>query len=191
MREVDFRYLRGALESLNASPDLVLARGRVQVTLSRRGSPYASHREVHFGWAPLPLGAPQPPGADVLLAADYRKILLVGLTAQEVERATEIIGRAGRPFDDGQFGWNGPRAEWVREPVPSGLPLLRRIIRAARKYGLVCRAWMEMPLVHAAWLVPVVVDWDENGRPIFDWPDRPAESETESEPVGQDLPSEV
>src|SRR5690606_32920242 len=168
-----------------------LARGRVQVTLSRRGSPYTSHREVHFGWAPLPLGAPQPPGADVLLAADYRKILLVGLTAKEVERATEIIGRAGRPFEDGQFGWSGPRAAWVSEPVPSGLQMLQSIIRVAHKYGLVCRAWLEMPLIHAAWLVPVVVDWDENGRPIFEWPDRPAESETECVPVGQDLPAEV
>src|SRR5690606_15183605 len=140
-----------------------------------------------------PLGAPQPQGADVLLAANHRNILLVGLTRKEVERATEIIGRTGRPFEDGQFGWNGPRAEWVREPVPSGLPLLRGIVRIASKYGLVCSAWVDMPLVHAAWLVPVVVDWDENGRPVFDWPDRPAdpEAEAESEPVDQDLPAEV
>src|SRR5690606_5907917 len=148
-----------------------------------------------------PLGAPQPQGADVLLAANSHKLLLVGLTKKEVERATEIIGRAGRPFEDGQFGWHGPRAEWVREPVPSGLPLLRGIVRIANRYGLVCRAWVDMPLVHAAWLVPVVVDWDENGRPVFEWPDRPSEpeseteseteSKTESEPVDQDLPAEV
>src|SRR5690606_37958613 len=106
MREDDFRYLQGALESLNGSTDLALARGRVQVTLSRWGSPYASHREVQFGWASLPLGAAQPHGADVLLAANHRNILLVGLVAKEVERATEIIGRAGRPFEDGQFGWS-------------------------------------------------------------------------------------
>src|SRR5690606_5392811 len=191
MREVDFRYLQWALESLNASTDLVLARGRVQVTLSRRGSPYASHREVHFDWAPLPLGAPRPQGADVLLAANYRNILLVGLVAKEVKQAAEAIGRDCRPFEAGQFGWNGPRAAWVSEPVPSGLPLLRGIVRIANRYGLVCRAWLDMPLVHAAWLVPVVVDWDENGRPVFDWPDRPAKSETESEPVSQDLPVEV
>lgn len=183
MREVDFRYLRSALESLNASTDLVLARGRVQVTLSRQCSPYVSHREVQFDLAPQPLEA------DVLLAADYRKILLVGLTEGEVERATEIIGRAGRPFEDSQLGWNGPRAAWVSNPVPSGLPLLRRVIRVARKYGLVGREWMERPLLHVAWLVPVVVDWDENGRPVFEWPDRP--SEPESEPVDQELPVEV
>jgi len=35
--------------------------------------------------------------------------------------------------------------------------------------------------------VPVVMEWDEFGRPIFSWPDRPAESE----PVDQDLPVEV
>src|SRR5690606_41324969 len=110
MREVDFRYLQWALESLNASTDLVLARGRVQVTLSRRGSPYASHREVHFDSAPLPLGAPRPQGADVLLAANYRNTLLAGLVAKEVKQAAEAAGRDRRPLEDGRFGWYGPPA---------------------------------------------------------------------------------
>lgn len=186
MREVDFRYLQGTLESLNATTDLVLARGKVQVTLSRQCSPYVSHREVHFDLTP-----PYLVSDDVLLVANYRKIMVGGLTKDVVKQAAEAIGREGRPFEGDQLGWNGPRAEWVCEPVPSGLSLLRGIILVAHRYGLVCRAWLERPLIYAAWLVPVVVDWDENGRPVFDWPDRPAESETESEPVDRDLPAEA
>lgn len=33
MREVDFKYLRSALQSLNSSTDLVLAHGYVKLTL--------------------------------------------------------------------------------------------------------------------------------------------------------------
>src|SRR5690606_38043567 len=110
MREVDFRYLQSTLESLNATTDLVLARGMVQVTLASQCSPYVSHREVHFDLTPPSLGA-----EDVLLAANYRQILLVGLLAEPVKHVAEAIGRDGRPFEDDQLGWNGPRAEWVCE----------------------------------------------------------------------------
>ena len=179
MREVDFRYLRAALESLNTSTDLVLERGMVRVTLSHQCSPYISHRQVRFEMVSRPLG-------DVLLVVNYRKILLVGLTADPVAQAAETIGRDGRPFDGSQLGWDGPWARWVVEPVSSGLPMLQGLIRAAHEYGLVGREWMETPILHVAFLVPVVLEWDEDGRPIFDWPDRPAE------PVDQeDLPVEV
>src|SRR5690606_7762211 len=191
MREVDFNYLRSALESLNASTDLVLERGMVRVTLSHQCSPYLSRRQVRFEMVSQPLG-------DVLLVVNYRKILLVGLTADPVAQAAETIGRDGRPFDgdllgpdSGQryLGWDGPWARWVVEPVSSGLPMLHGLIRVAHEYGLVSREWMEAPLLHAAWLVPVVMEWDEDGRPVFSWPDRPSESESET--VDQDLPVEV
>ena len=181
MREVDFRYLQSALASLNSSTDLVLARGQVQVTLSRQCSPYASHRQVRFDLAPQPLGA------DVLLAANYRKVLLVGVLAEAVEHAAETIGRDGRPFGDSGPGWDGPWSQWVSESVPPTLTLLHGILRRASEYGLVGREWMEAPLLHAAWLVPVVMEWDENGRPVFSWPDRPSEPE----PADQNLPVEV
>ena len=181
MREVDFRYLQSALQSLNSSTYLVLVRGRVQAVLSHQCSPYISHRQVCFDLAPQPLGD------DVLLVVNYRKILLVGMSAEAVEQAAEAVGRAGRPFPDSQLGWDGPWAQWVSEPVSSGLPLLQGIIRVAHEYGLVGREWLEAPLLHAAWLVPVVMEWNELGQPVFDWPDRPAESE----PVDQDLPVEV
>ena len=192
MREVDFRHLRAALESLNSSTDLVLVRGRVRATLSHQCSSYVSRRRMRFDLAPQPLGD------DVLLAVNYRKILLVGLTADPVAQAAETIGRDGRPFDgdllgpdSGQryLGWDGPWARWVVEPVSSGLPMLQGLIRVAHEYGLVSREWMEAPLLHAAWLVPVVMEWDEDGRPVFSWPDRPSESESET--VDQDLPVEV
>src|SRR5690606_23713448 len=89
MREVDFRYLRSALESLSASTDLVLARGRVRAVLSRQASPYASRRGVRFELVH------EPPDGDVLLAANYRKILVVGRTEDAVRQAAEAIGRAG------------------------------------------------------------------------------------------------
>src|SRR5690606_23627199 len=131
---------------------------------------YISHRQVRFEMVSRPLG-------DVLLVVNYRKILLVGLTADPVAQAAETIGRDGRPFDGSQLGWDGPWAWWVVEPVPSGIWQLHGLIRAAHEYGLVGREWMEAPLLHVAFLVPVVMEWDENGRPVFDWPDRPAESE--------------
>ena len=183
MREVDFRYLRSTLESLSTSTDLVLARGRAQVTLSRQCSPYLSRRQVNFGEVPQPLEA------DVLLAANYRKTLLVGLFEGAVAQAAEAVGQAGRPFEGSQLGWDGPWAQWVSEPVPSTLELLHGILRCASDYGVIGSEWLESPLLYAAWLVPVVMEWDEDGRPVFSWPERPAESEPE--PVDQNLPVEV
>jgi len=128
-------------------------------------------------------------GEDVLLVVNYRKILLVGLTADPVAQAAETIGRDGRPFEGSQLGWDGPWARWVAEPVSSGIGQLHGLIRVAHEYGLVGREWMEAPLLHVAFLVPVVLEWDEDGRPIFLWPEY--YSELESEPVDQDLPVEV
>src|SRR5690606_29918870 len=90
MREVDFRHLRSALKSLSSSTDLVLERGRVRAVLSHQASPYASHRGVRFELVHEPLGD------DVLLAVNYRKILLVGRKEDAVRQATEDIGRDGR-----------------------------------------------------------------------------------------------
>src|SRR5690606_38291 len=181
MREVDFRYLQSALESLSSSTDLVLERGRVRAVLSRQASPYASRRQVRFDLALQPLGD------DVLLAANYRKILVVGRTEDGVQRATEAVGRDGRPFEDSQLGWDGPWADWCIEPVPSGVHQLRSLIRIAHEFGLVDYDWLERPLLYVAWLVPIVMEWDELGRPVFSWPER----FTEPEPMGQDLPVEV
>ena len=179
MREVDFLYLRSALKSLNSSTDLVLAHGYVKMTLSRQCSPYASRRGLAYEQiAPIaPVG--------VLVCANYRNILLVGLSGETVACATEAIGRAGRPFEDSQLGWDGPWADWVCEPVPPTLKLLHGILWCASEYGLVGREWMEAPLLYAAWLVPVVIEWDEDGRPVFSWPDS---GELESESMGQGLP---
>jgi len=58
------------------------------------------------------------------------------------------------------------------------------ILKYAYDYGLISPEWLGAPLLYVAWLVPVVVDWDEDGRPVFDWPDHPAETE-------QDLPTEI
>src|SRR5690554_5410257 len=115
MREVDFRYLQSALESLNSSTDLVLANGWVQAVLSHQCSTYVSHRQVRFDPVPRPLGA------DVLLVVNYRKILLAGLSEETVRQAAEAVGRAGRPFPDSQLGWDGPWADWVCESVPPTL----------------------------------------------------------------------
>lgn len=193
MREVDFRYLQSALKSLSSSTDLVLERGRVRAVLSRQASPHASRRQVRFEMVAQPLGD------DVLLAANYRKVLVVGRTEGDVRQATEAIGRDGRPFEDSQLGWDGPWADWCIEPVPSGIRQLRGLIQVSHEYGIVDYDWMTLPLLHAAWLVPVVMDWDEDGRPVFSWPEPPArwwpeipaEPEPESEPMGQDLPVEV
>lgn len=182
MREVDFRYLRSALESLNSSTDLVLVRGCVRATLSRQCSPYVSRRGVEYDQI-----TPIAP-TDVLVCANYRNILLVGLEAEVTERATEAIGRDGRPFGDSEFGWDGPWADWVCEPVPPTLHLLQGLLRSANDYGLVELDWLGRALLHVAWLVPVVVEWDEDGRPVFSWLGPP--NEPESEPVGQDLPVE-
>ncbi len=179
MREVDFRYLQSTLQSLNSSTDLVLVRGCVKATLSRQCSPYVSRRGVAYGQI-----VPIAPG-DVLVCANYRNILLVGLEAEATERATEAIGRDGHPFEDGQFGWDGPWADWVREPVPPTLNLLQGLLRSANDYGLIEPDWLGRALLHVAWLVPVVVEWDEDGRPVFSWLGPP--SEPESEPADQDL----
>lgn len=177
MREVDFRHLKATLESLSASSDLVLANGWVKLTLSRQGSPYVSRRGVKYEQI-----APVAPEG-VIVAANYYRLLVVGPNQNAVQEATE---RGPRPFDDSLLGWDGPRAKWVVERVPA--MLLRPVLETARTYGLVGREWMEVPLLYAAWLVPVVVAWDEDGHPVFDWP---AQS-TESEPVDQeDLPVEV
>jgi len=182
MREVDFRYLQSALESLNSSTDLVLVRGCVRATLSRQCSPYVSRRGVAYDQI-----APIAP-TDVLVVANFRNILLVGLSEDVAERATEAIGRDGRPFEDSQFGWDGPWADWVCEPVPPTLHLLQGLLRCAHDYGLVDPEWLGRALLHVAWLVPVVAEWDEDGRPVFSWLGPP--SEPESEPVGQGLPVE-
>jgi len=181
MREVDFRYLRSALESLSSSTDLVMVRGRVQAVLSHQLSPYASRRQLRFELVDQPLGG------DALLVVNYRKILLVGLTEDAVRQAAEVVGREGRPFSGSLLGWDGPLAQWAFEPVPSTLPMLHGLLSLSRDYGLVDHYWMERSLVHVGWLVPVVVGWDEDGRPVFSWPGRP----TESEPVDQGLPVEV
>ena len=165
MREVDFLYLRSALKSLNSSTDLVLVRRGVQVTLSHQNSPYVSHRELRFELVP------PPTGDDVLLLVNGRKVLVVGRTEDAVRQATETIGRDGRPFGDSRFGWDGPWADWVVEAVSSTLPLLHGILRCAHNYGLVEDDWLGMPLLYAGWLVPVVMGWDEIGKPIFSWPD--------------------
>lgn len=182
MREVDFRYLQSALRSLNSSTDLVLVRGCVRVTLSRQCSPYVSRRGVAYDQI-----TPVAP-MDVLVAANFRNILLVGLSGDAAGRATEDIGRAGRPFEDSRLGWDGPWADWVCEPVPPTLKLLQGLLRCANDYGLVERDWLGVALLHVAWLVPVVVEWDEDGRPVFSWP---APGEPESEPADQDLPVEA
>lgn len=183
MREVDFRYLQSALESLNSSTDLMLVRGRIMAILAHQASPYASHRRVRFEMVPQRLG-----DDNVLLAANYRKILLVGLSEGAVKQAAESVGREGRPFSDSLLGWDGPWAEWIAEPVPSTLPLLHGILRCASDYGLVGSEWLEAPLLYVAWLVPVVMDWDENGRPVFSWPEPTA---ADPEPVDPGLPVEV
>jgi len=175
MREVDFRYLRAALESLNSSTDLVLANGRVKATLSRQLSPYASRRGVVYEQI-------EPIAEGALLAANYRYVVAISPSLHRVQEATE---RGPRPFDDA-LGWDGPRAWWVVERVP--VTLLRSIIETARTYGLVGRdEWTEPSLLYTAWLVPVVVGWDEDGRPIFDWPERSAAPD----PEPSDLPVEV
>jgi hypothetical protein len=182
MREVDFRYLQGTLTSLNSSTDLVLARGCVKVTLSHQCSPYVSRRGVTYDQI-----IPIAPG-DVLVVANFRNILLVGTSAEAAERATEAVGRAGRPFEDSEFGWDGPWADWVCEPVPPTLHLLRGILRCASEYGLVEPDWLGRALLHVAWLVPVVTEWDEDGRPVFSWLGPP--SEPESDPADQDCCTE-
>lgn len=177
MREVDFRYLQSALESLNSSTDLVLANGRVQAVLSHQCSPYVSRRQVRFEMVPPPLGEL----GNVLLAMNYRKILIIGYTEDDVRQVTETIGRDGRPFEDSQIGWDGPWADWVCEPVPPTLHLLQGLLRVANDYGLVDLDWLRRPLIYTAWLVPIVMEWDENGRPVFSWPERPSEPEVEAE----------
>lgn len=164
MREVDFRHLKAALDSLSSSTDLVLARGRVRVVLSQQASPYASHRGVRFELVH------EPPDGDVLLVANQRKILLVGRAEGDVWQATKAVGRDGRPYSGETTGWDGPCADWCIAPVPSGIWQLRGLIRVAHEYGLVDYDWMMPPLLYAAWLVPVVMEWDEDGRPVFDWP---------------------
>src|SRR5690606_8712672 len=126
--------------------------------------------QVNFGVVSQPLGA------DVLLVANHCKVLVVGRTEDAVKQATETIGRDGRPFEDSALGWNGPWAQWVSEPVPPTLKFLHGILRCASDYGIIGPEWLESPLLYAAWLVPIVVDWDEDGRPVFSWPERPTES---------------
>jgi|SRR5690606_9501793 len=177
MREVDFRYLRSAVESLSSSTDLVLANGWVKVMLSRQCSPYVSRRGVAYEQiAPI---APE----GVMVAANYRQLLVVGADPNAVQEATE---RGPHPFDDSLLGWDGPRAKWVVERVP--VTLLRPVLGVARTYGLLDMddpGWKQ-PTLWVAWLVPVVMDWDEDGRPVFDWSATP-----EPEPVDQGLPVEV
>src|SRR5690606_15692814 len=96
MREVDFRYLKSALESLSASSDLVLANGWVKVTLSRQGSPDVSRRGVKYERI-----APVAPEG-VIVAANYCRLLVVGPNQNAVQEATE---RGPRPFDDSLLGW--------------------------------------------------------------------------------------
>src|SRR5690606_2191347 len=122
MREVDFRYLRSAVESLSSSTDLVLVNGYVKVTLSRQCSPYVSRRGVVYEQI-VPVA---PEG--VIVAANFRKILLIGPSAKTVEKATEVVGRDGRPFEGSQLGWDGPWADWVCEPVPPTLPTLHGLL---------------------------------------------------------------
>jgi len=165
MREVDFRYLQSALESLNSSTDLVLVRRGVQVTLSHQNSPYVSHRELRFELVP------PPAGDDVLLLVNGRKVLIVSRTEDAARQATETIGRDGRPIGDSRLGWDGPWADWVVEAVPGRMPRLRMLVQLAHDYGLVEDDWLGMPLLYAGWLVPVVMAWDELGKPIFSWPD--------------------
>lgn len=183
MREVDFRHLKAALESLSSSTDLVLEQARVRAILSHQASPYVSHREIRFELVTQPLEG------NTLLVANRRKILLVGLAEGDVRRAADAIGRDGRPYPGETIGWDGPWANWCIASVPSGIRQLRGLIRVAHEYGLVDYDWMTSPLLYAAWLVPVVVEWDEDGRPVFSWPER--FTEPESEPVDQDLPVEV
>jgi len=115
--------------------------------------------------------------------------MLAGRDADAVKQATETIGRDGRPFEGSLLGWDGPWADWVCEPIPPTLKLLHGILRCASDYGVIESDWLAMPLLYVAWLVPVVMDWDEDGRPIFHWPAQ--STEPESEPMGQDLPVEV
>src|SRR5690606_5755657 len=175
MREVDFRYLRSALESLNSSTDLVLANGRVKATLSRQLSPYAARRGVLYEQI-------EPIAEGALLAANRRYVVAISPSPHRVQ---EVTKRGPRPFDDDDaLGWDGPRAWWVVELVP--VTLLRSIIETARTYGLVGREeGTDPPLLYPAWLVPVVVGWDEDGRPIFDWPERSAAPD----PEPSDLPA--
>lgn len=182
MREVDFRYLRSALQSLNSSTDLVLAHGYVQLTLAHQCSPYASRRWLSYE----PIAPIAPVG--VLVCANYRNILLVGMYEETVKQATEDVGRDGRPFENSQLGWDGPLANWLCEPVPPTLRLLQGLLQLAGDHGLITPEWMGAPLLYAAWLVPVVIEWDQDGRPVFSWPDS---GEPESEPVDQGLPVEV
>jgi len=130
------------------------------------------------------------PLGDVLLVANYRKVLLAGISEDAVRQAAEAIPD-GRPFEDSQLGWDGPFAKWVWDLVPPTLPMLHGFLCLARDYGIISHDWLERPLLYAAWLVPVVVDWDELGRPIFSWPDRPSEPDPEPEPMDSDLPVEV
>jgi len=178
MREVDFRHLQSALESLNSSTDLVLVRGPIMAVLAHQASPYTSHRRVRFEMVPPPLG---DLGSDSLLVMNYRKLLVIGHTEGDVRQVTEAVGRDGRPFEGSQLGWDGPWAEWVCEPVPSTLHLLQGLLRVANDYGLVDLNWLGRPLIYTAWLVPIVMEWDEDGRPVFSWPDRSSEPEVEAE----------
>jgi len=168
---------------------LVLVNGYVKVTLSRQCSPYVSRRGVAYEQiAPI---APE----GVAVVANFRKILLIGLSAAAVEEAAEAVGRDGRPFEGSQLGWDGPRADWVCEPVPPTLPALHGLLCLSRDYGLVDPDWLRRPLIYTAWLVPVVMEWDELGQPVFSWPDPPIEpefgTEYETEPADQDLPIEI
>jgi len=112
---------------------------------------------------------------------NYRKVLVIGYTEDDVRQVTETIGRDGRPFEGSQLGWDGPWADWVCEPVPPTLPLLHGLLCLSSDYGLVDSDWLRRPLIHTAWLVPVVMEWDDLGRPVFSWPDPPREPEVEAE----------
>ena len=150
LRDVEIAALRNAVRSLAESTELLVESAGVLAVLRGRNSPYASHRTVEYAHS-------QNDGP--IIIANRRRILIVSPTCNLVPTNIPLtIEEMGE-----RWGWDDERdACWFSSEIPA--LLVEPVISVLRRYGLVGQT---SALVRAAWPVPVLERWDEEGRPVY------------------------
>ena len=151
LRDVELSALRNVVKSLAESTDLLVEVGQVRAILRRRNSPYASHRTIEYTYI-------HSDGTAVV--ANHRHILAFSPAGGLIDTSRlRLEVEAGGE----RWGWSDEReAAWHDAEIPA--MLIEPVLAVLRLYGLVGQT---SALVRAAWPVPVLERWDDEGRPVY------------------------
>ena len=165
--------LRRAVQSLADSTKVTYVYRGLACRLSGRNSPYVSHREVQYATEDAYVDGGE--GNGVLIYNDKYAVCIEG---SAVPAARQIPGWAVKGYDGTYIAEDDVAGEWLPAVVPADM--VRGLLAGAAKW-LVDVPQLQSPLATVWVLLPLVIDWRDDGRPVYQFVQPPAdESESES-----------